>query len=77
MQFDGWYIQSKPKFSYIDELETFVLTESGDGDAWIFLFIDLVYVAIFAKLSRALDNCDLSLHTIDVVEEVVAELKRA
>jgi len=70
MQFDGWYIHSKPKFEYVEETDQFVLAEGQGDDNWIFLFVDLVYVAIFAKLNHLIDNCNLSLHTIAVVGSV-------
>jgi len=63
---DGFYTRSMPSVKWDEESKAYV-TEDHDGAAtegnWIFLFVDLVFVALISKLSMVLENCALSVHT--------------
>ena len=69
MQYDDYYCRGQAKFAYNEQLQAFEMTQaaSEDQDAWIFLFLDLVYVGLFSKLSAAFETNSLSLHTFQVV----------
>lgn len=72
MQFDSYYSRGLPKFDYNEELQAFEMTQtvSEDGDAWLFAFLDLMYVGLFSKLSQAFESSTLSRHTFEVVVAV-------
>ena len=71
MQYEDFYVRGAPKFAYNEALQVFEMsTSNNDQDSWIFMFLDLVYVGLFSKLSQAFEANSLSTHTLQVVVAV-------
>jgi len=64
----GFYTRSVPKLKYDEENGCYEIDEeatAGDKEGgWMFVFIDLILVALITKLASALQQCEISPHTL-------------
>ena len=64
----GFYTPSLPRLVYNEEKGKYDIdAESEDGDKeahWMYLFVDLVLIALISKISAAVAQCELSTHTL-------------
>lgn len=64
----GFYARSVPKLQYNEKHGKYEVSEEAEEGskegAWMFLFIDLILVALISKISAAVEECELSTHTL-------------
>lgn len=64
----GFYVRSIPKLHFNEDKGSYEVsaeTEAGKQEGqWLFLFVDLILVALISKISMAVEECELSSHTM-------------
>ena len=69
----GCYRRMLPKLVYDEDRKRFKFTEESEMEkemeesklgAWMFLFIDLIFVAVVSKCALIMENCAISPHSI-------------
>lgn len=70
LHLDGFYCRKMPAVEWNEEKECYLVIESEGEEIegkWMFLFVDLVFVALISKFSTVMENCALSFHSMSFV----------
>ena len=64
-----------PAVTWDTELKSLVVNRPKTAEtslgSWMFLFIDLILVALVSKCTRMIENCEISLHTIMFTTSII------
>lgn len=68
---DGYFCRTLPLVKFNEEKQEYEIVEGGEEAEeswkWMFLFVDLVFVALISKLAAVMENCAISFHSMSFV----------
>jgi len=71
LHLDGYFCRTMPVVKFNDEKQEYEVIEDREESekegTWMYLFVDLVFVALISKLAAVMENCAISFHSMSFV----------